>query len=135
MAYSSITSSKKGSNEQIQSESHAHCFLRRKGGGPLRICTFEWCFLPRSAKKTEEKGQPGKASHHRNCKLHHDNATSHIRTKVSDYSTINGIVTISQPPHSPDLAPADYFLFPKVKSSLKGQHNGTLHQRSLYVCP
>jgi len=24
------------------------------------------------------------------------------------------------PPYSPDLAPADYFLFPKVKSHLKG---------------
>jgi len=24
------------------------------------------------------------------------------------------------PPYSPDLAPADYFLFPKVKSNFKG---------------
>ncbi|XP_023723477.1 protein GVQW3-like [Cryptotermes secundus] len=31
-----------------------------------------------------------------------------------------------QPPCSPDLAPADFFLFPKVKSSLKGHHHGTL---------
>ena len=28
---------------------------------------------------------------------------------------------LDHPPHSPDLAPADYFLFPKVKSHLKGR--------------
>ena len=28
---------------------------------------------------------------------------------------------VSQPPHSPDLAPADFFLFPKLKPSLKGR--------------
>ena len=33
---------------------------------------------------------------------------------------------VPQPPYSPDLAPADFFLFPKVKSSLKGHHHGTL---------
>ena len=29
---------------------------------------------------------------------------------------------IRHPPYSPDLAPADYFLFPKVKSALAGKH-------------
>jgi len=28
---------------------------------------------------------------------------------------------LDHPPYSPDLAPADYFLFPKVKSLLKGR--------------
>jgi hypothetical protein len=27
-----------------------------------------------------------------------------------------------QPPYSPDLAPCDFFLFPKAKSALKGHH-------------
>ena len=33
----------------------------------------------------------------------------------------HGTVTVPQPPYSPDLAPADYFLFPKLKMRLKGR--------------
>ena len=31
------------------------------------------------------------------------------------------MTVLDNPPYSPDLAPADYFLFPKVKSHLKGR--------------
>jgi hypothetical protein len=31
------------------------------------------------------------------------------------------ICVIQQPPYSPELAPADFFLFPKVKLALKGE--------------
>ena len=31
------------------------------------------------------------------------------------------IKTIAHPPYSPDLAPADFFLFPKVKNDLAGK--------------
>jgi transposase len=47
-----------------------------------------------------------------NWNLHHDNAPSHTCFVVTEYLTKNGIVTIPQPPYSPDLAPADFFLFP-----------------------
>jgi transposase len=30
------------------------------------------------------------------------------------------MTVLPQPPYSPDLAPADFFLFPKLKSTLKG---------------
>ena len=56
---------------------------------------------------------------------HHDNTPSQTCSKVTDYLTQNGVATIPQLPCSPDLAPADFFLFPKMKSSLKGHHHGT----------
>ncbi|GFW95487.1 mariner Mos1 transposase [Trichonephila clavipes] len=59
-------------------------------------------------------------------KLHHDNAPSHTCFVVTEHLTKNGIVTIPQPPYSPDLAPEDLFLFPKVKTALKGRHHRTL---------
>jgi len=31
------------------------------------------------------------------------------------------VIVLDHPPYSPDLAPADYFLFRKVKSHLKGR--------------
>ncbi|GFT93364.1 uncharacterized protein TNCV_337331 [Trichonephila clavipes] len=61
-----------------------------------------------------------------NWKLHHDNAPSHTCFVVTVHLTKNGIVTIPQHPYSPDFAPADFFLFPKVKRALKGCHHGTL---------
>jgi hypothetical protein len=30
-------------------------------------------------------------------------------------------IVVPQPPYSPDLAPADFFLFPRLKSTLKGR--------------
>ena len=61
-----------------------------------------------------------------NWKLHQDNAPSHTCSKSTDYLTQNGVATIPQPPYSPDLAPAHFFLFLNVESSLKGNHHGTL---------
>jgi len=29
---------------------------------------------------------------------------------------------VPQPPYSPDLAPCDFFLFPRLKRELKGKH-------------
>jgi histone-lysine N-methyltransferase SETMAR len=39
---------------------------------------------------------------------------------VQDYLAAKSIKTILHPPYSPDLAPADYFLFPRVKAELAG---------------
>ena len=32
----------------------------------------------------------------------------------------NNIAVLEQPPYSPDLAPCDFFLFPKLKEVIKG---------------
>jgi hypothetical protein len=36
------------------------------------------------------------------------------------------MVIIPHPPYSPDLAPCDFALFPKLKMKLKGRHSETL---------
>lgn len=61
-----------------------------------------------------------------NWKLHHDNAPAHTAFIVTNYLTKAGIPTISQPPYSPDLAPPDFFLFPRLKGPLKGHHFETV---------
>ncbi|GFX18953.1 uncharacterized protein TNCV_322581 [Trichonephila clavipes] len=38
------------------------------------------------------------------------------------FLTSNNITAMGLPPYSPDLAPCDFFLFPTVKSFLKGTH-------------
>jgi histone-lysine N-methyltransferase SETMAR len=52
--------------------------------------------------------------------LLHDNAPSHNATIFKQFLAQRKITVLNHPPYSPDLTPADYFLFPKVKSHLKG---------------
>ena len=46
--------------------------------------------------------------------FHQDNAPVYNSILVTDYLTKMGIKTVSQPPYSPDLAPCDFCLFPKL---------------------
>ncbi len=56
--------------------------------------------------------------------LHHEKAPSHKAIiggiKVNEFLTKHSTNTIQQPPYSPDMAPADFFLFPKLKLPLRG---------------
>lgn len=52
--------------------------------------------------------------------LHHDNAPSHKAIIVNEFLAKNSTNTIEQPPYSPDMAPADFFLFPRLKLPLRG---------------
>ena len=54
--------------------------------------------------------------------LHHDNAPSHTALRVREFLAKYNLVTLPQPAYSPDLAPADFFLFPRIKTALKGHH-------------
>ena len=47
--------------------------------------------------------------------FHKDNAPVHNSILVIDYLTKMGIKTVPQPPYSPDLAPCDFLLFPKLR--------------------
>jgi len=49
-----------------------------------------------------------------------DNAPSHNATIVKQFLAQRKVTVLDHPPCSSDLAPADYFLFPKVKYHLKG---------------
>jgi len=40
---------------------------------------------------------------------------------VRNFLAKNETTVVPQPPYSPDLSPADFFLFPKLKSTLKGR--------------
>ena len=47
--------------------------------------------------------------------FHQDNAPAHNSILVTDYLTKMGIKTLPQPPYSPDVAPCDFWLFPKLR--------------------
>ena len=53
--------------------------------------------------------------------LHHDNATCHTSLLVQQFLSNKNITVCPHPPYSPDLAPCDFWLFLKVKMTLKGK--------------
>jgi len=57
----------------------------------------------------------------RDVMLHHDNAAPHTAQTVTKYLKQERVVTLPHPPYSPDLAPCDFFLFPKIKRELKNR--------------
>ncbi len=58
--------------------------------------------------------------------LHHDNAPPHTAAVTLSYIGINNIEMVAHPPYSPDLAPCDYFLFPRLKKGLRGRRFETM---------
>ncbi|UYV77670.1 hypothetical protein LAZ67_15001859 [Cordylochernes scorpioides] len=64
----------------------------------------------------------------KNWLLHHDNAPAHTPLLVRDFLAKNNTLMMPQPPYSPDLAPCDFFLFPKLKRPMKGRRYATLDE-------
>lgn len=60
--------------------------------------------------------------------FHHDNAPAHTALSVKQFLTKNGMTPIDHPPYSPDLAPSDFFLFPRLKRNMKGQRFTTVEE-------
>lgn len=63
------------------------------------------------------KGRPTKEL--RRFFLHHDNAPAHTARKTIEFIADSGIDLLTPPPYSPDLAPCDFWLFPKLKEPLR----------------
>ena len=54
--------------------------------------------------------------------LLHDNAPAHKAASVCQFLTQKNVTIIYHPPLLPRLSPPNYFLFPKLKTKLKGLH-------------
>jgi len=58
--------------------------------------------------------------------LHHDNVPAHNALSIQEFLAKKNIPILPHPPYSPDLAPCDFYLFPKLKSKLKSHHFRTM---------
>jgi len=58
--------------------------------------------------------------------LHHGKAPGHTALSIWELLPKNNIPVLSHPPYSPDLVPCNFYLFPKLKSKLKGHHFGKM---------
>ena len=76
-------------------------------------------------KKYYQKRHPATGFIH--VRLLHDNAPAHTSTIVTAFLKKEKVTVLPHPPYSPDLAPCDFFLFPKLKSFLAGQKYQSRH--------
>jgi len=53
--------------------------------------------------------------------FHWDNAPVHTAAVLKDWMAVKQFQVIEHPLYSPDLAPADFFLFPEIKKQLAGK--------------
>ena len=60
--------------------------------------------------------------------LHHDNAPPQLSLIVRNFLTKNNTVIMLQPPYSPDLAPRNFLLFPRLKRPMKGRRFATIEE-------
>ncbi|XP_060594912.1 histone-lysine N-methyltransferase SETMAR-like [Ruditapes philippinarum] len=58
--------------------------------------------------------------------LLHDNATPHKADIVKKFLESKRVTVLNLPPYSPDLAPCDFILFPRLKKHLQGRRYSTI---------
>jgi len=63
-----------------------------------------------------------------NWLLHHDNSPAHTSLVVRKFLTKNNVSTVPHPAYSPDLAPCDFYMFPKMKLRLKGRRFASIEK-------
>ena len=81
--------------------------------------------LDNNAKQLRKQVQRVQTDIADNWVLHHHNAPAHTALAVREFLAKKNIPVLPHPPYSPDLAPCDFYLFPKLKLKLKG-HFGTM---------
>jgi len=86
-----------------------------------------YCDVLRRLRENVRRKMPQKWQN-QNLTIHHDNAPAHRSFKVSQFLAKNNMTVILHHPHSPDLAPCDFFLFPKLKLRIKGRRFDTIEE-------
>ena len=49
-----------------------------------------------------------------------DNSPAHSSIRVRQFLAQKMVAVLDHPPYTPDLAPAEFFLFPRLKAAIKG---------------
>ncbi len=90
----------------------------------VNVNAESYCATIRRFKESVRRKQPAlwrrNAAGQRSFFLLQDNASPHTADDTVKLLEDSGIPLLEHPPYSPDLAPCDYFLFPRLKFDLHG---------------
>ena len=87
-------------------------------GTKVNASYYRW-ILQEKLRPAIRKKRPGMLE--RGVIFHHDNAPVHKAKCVAELLDSWDWEILQQPRYSPDLAPADFFIFPRMKEGLRGQ--------------
>jgi hypothetical protein len=125
IVWKKFTKTEKGAAGQVKSESHVDGFFYIKGVLHHEFsCQGQtvnrWYYLE-VLKRLRENVRRKRPQLWKNNYgfLHHDNVPAHALLLIRDFLANTNTTVLPQPPCSPDLPPSDFFLFPKLKSTLK----------------
>jgi len=88
--------------------------------------TFNYAFYKDVLEQLRKRVQQVRTDIADDWVLHHDNMPAHIALSLREFLVNKNIPVLPHPPYSPDLALCDFYLFPRLKSKLKGNHFGTM---------
>uniref|UniRef100_A0A1I8I3D3 MADS-box domain-containing protein n=1 Tax=Macrostomum lignano TaxID=282301 RepID=A0A1I8I3D3_9PLAT len=69
----------------------------------------------------QERQERARTKHGPRLLLHHDNAAPHRAASTMAYLEQQGVQLLPHSPYSLDLAPSDFWLFPRIKSVISGR--------------
>ena len=123
-------SSEESTHEQIQGENNDYCLFDSRGIVHKEFVppgqTVNHAFYKDVLERLWKRVQRVRTDTAGDWVLHYDNAPAHTVLSVREFLAKKNIPVLPHPPYSPDLAPCDFYLFPKLKLKLKGHHFGTI---------
>jgi len=123
-------SSEENTHEQIQGENYDYCFFDSRGivhkGFVPPGQTVNHVFYKDILERLRKRVQRIRTDIADDWVLHHDKVPAHTALSIREFVAKKNIPVISHPPYSPDLAPCDFYLFPKLKLKLKSHQFGTM---------
>ena len=121
MAHPGIPETEKGQDEQIQSENNVDCLFRRQGCGPQESVpqgqTVNAAYYVDVLERLRKRVIRVRKNIAATWVLHLDNAPSHKSLRVREFLAKHNVATLPQPRSSSGRL----FLFPRIKTTLKGR--------------
>ena len=136
MAHEKFSSPEESTHEQIQGENHDYCFFDSRGIVHKEFVspgqTVNHAFYKDVLERLRKRVQRVRRDFADDWLLQH-NAPVHTALSIRDFLAKKNIPVLPHPPYSPDLAPCDFYLFPELKSKLKGHHFGKMESTQKIV--
>jgi len=130
MAHKKFSSSEESRHEQIQGENNDYCFFNSRGFVHKEFVppgqTVNHAFYKDVLERLRKRVQRVRTDFADDWVMHHDNAPAHTALSVREFLAKKNIPVLPHPPYSPDLAPCEFYPFPKLKLKLKGHQFGPI---------
>ena len=134
IAHEKFSLSEESTYEQMQGENHDYCFFDSHGIVHIEFVppgqTVNHTFYKDVLEWLRKWVQRVRRDIADNWVLQYDNTPAHTVLSIWEFLANKIIPILPHPPYSPDLAPCNFYLFPKLKLKLTGHHFDGKHTKN-----